>query len=63
MITESEGLVLMTYSWTLLASCCPQEYTKQMQGGNKEGGRREERMQVKGGLMQYKEEERFVRME
>lgn len=63
MITESEGPMLMTYSWTLLAPRCPWEYTKQMQEGNREGGGRGRRMQVKQGLMRDKEEAGCVRME
>lgn len=50
MITESEGPVLMTYSWTLLAPHSPREYTKQMQERKREGwggGK----MQRQGGAM------------
>jgi len=42
MITESEGPVLMTYSWTLLASYGPWDYTKQMQEGKRGGCERRE---------------------
>lgn len=54
------GLVLMTYSWTLLAPRGLWEYTKQMQEGKREGwggGK----MEGKGGAMWDRRERQYLR--